>query len=370
MVEIHEVRTRRDFAAFMKFQYDLYRRDPLWVPYLKSEVKYLFGPKNPFWLHAERALFVARNGRDVVGRIAAIVDRELVKFRGRPEGVFGFYESVDDPAVAAALYGAAESWLRGQGMRSVRGPMNPSTNEECGFLLDGFDTPPYIMMTHTPRYYLGLAEGCGYRKGTDLLAFMMQITPAVLERLMRVADGVRRRVEGLEVRSADIKKFAAEVELVRKIYNRAWENNWGFVPATTEEFDDVAKRLKSLVVPELVWVITIGGDPAGFIMGLPNYNEVLKKMGGSMNPISLIKFMTGKKKIRGVRLMLFGVCPEYRHRGLDAILMGESLNAALNLGFKESEFSWVLEGNAMTNRAAEFMGGEVYKKYRIYEKEL
>jgi len=248
--------------------------------------------------------------------------------------------------------------------------MNPSTNEECGFLAEGFDTPPYTMMTHTPRYYCALAEGCGYRKGTDLQAWLMEVTPATQARLQRTAAAARKRNPALEVRAVNLKRFGAEVQLVRRIYNEAWENNWGFVPATEAEFEDTAHRLKNLVVAELVRVAFINGEPAGFIMAIPNYNEVLKKMGGSMNPLSVIRFLTGKRKIRGLRLMLFGICPAYRQRGLDAILMGESLDAALKLGYKEAEFSWVLEGNVMTNRAAAMMGGHVYKTYRIYTKDL
>lgn len=370
MVTITEVRDRRYFKEFVKFQYDLYADDPLWVPYLRSEVNYLFSPRNPFWRHATRALFLARLGKDVVGRITAIKDDELIKFTGEPLGVFGFYESVDDVSVAQALYGAACEWLKGRGLTAVRGPMNPSTNEECGFLLEGFDTPPYIMMTHTPAYYLRLAEAAGFRKAMDLQAFFMKITRERRERLERTAEAVRRRLAGLEVRPVNIKDFKREVELVRQIYNRAWEDNWGFVPATAEEFEDVAKRLKALVEPRLVWIATVNGDPAGFLMALPNYNEVLKKMRGSTGPIALWKFFWGKRKIRGVRLMLFGICREYRQRGIDAVLMAESYNAALALGYSEAEFSWVLENNEMTNRAAAMWGAKVYKKYRIYQKDL
>jgi len=370
VITVREVTSRADFKKFVAFPYDLYRGDRLWVPYLRSEVEYLFSAKNPFWLHAERALYLALDGERVVGRVAAIKDDELVTFRTEREGVFGFYESVNDAAVGRALYGAAEDWLRSRGMTRLVGPMNPSTNEECGFLLEGFETPPYIMMTHTPPYYLGLAEGCGYEKAMDLQAWLAPITERNLARLDRVAAGVRRRWPELELRHVDVKRFAEEVELVRQIYNRAWEDNWGFVPATPAEFDDVAKRLKSLVEPKLVWLATVGADPAGFVMAIPNYNEVLAKMGGSMNPISIIKFITGKKKIKGIRLMLFGVCKEYRQRGIDACLMYESNKAALALGFKEVEFSWVLEGNEMTNRAASMMGGRVYKNYRIYTKDL
>jgi len=207
MVTIEEVHNRGTFRAFVQFPYDLYRKDPLWVPYLRREVRHLLGPRNPFWRHAQRALFLARRGRGVVGRVAAIKDDELIKFCGERVGVFGFYESVDDAEVAQALYGAVAEWLRARGLTAVRGPMNPSTNEECGFLADGFDTPPYIMMTHTPRYYLDLAEGAGLRKARDLLAFCMQISPERLTRLERVAARAQARNPCLTVRSVNLRDF-------------------------------------------------------------------------------------------------------------------------------------------------------------------
>jgi GNAT superfamily N-acetyltransferase len=370
VIEVAELSPGRDFTAFLEFPYELYRDDPLWVPPLRRDVKALFSDKNPFWHHAERALFLARREGRVVGRVAAIKDEEYVKFAGEAVGYFGFFECVDDEEVAGALWDAATAWLRDRGLTKVIGPMNPSTNDECAFLAEGHDRPPYLMMSHTPPYYIRLADAYGFRPARDLFAYLTQINRDSQKRLERVAARARERNPGITVRHADLRDFASEVQLIRQIYARAWDDNWGFVPPTYEEFEHIAVSLKSLVVPELVPIAFMDGDPAGFIMTVPNYNEVLIKMGGRLGPVSLFKFLTGKRKIRGMRLMLFGICPEYRKRGIDAVLIGKHLRDALDLGYTECEMSWILEENDLTQAAAKMMGGWPYKRYRIYEKEL
>jgi GNAT superfamily N-acetyltransferase len=359
-----------DFADFVDFPYALYRDEPNWVPPLKRDVKFIFSAGNPFWHHAARGLFVARREGAVVGRVAAIRDDDYITFSGQPCGYFGFFECRRDEEAAAALWDAAAAWLRGRGLTKVIGPMNPSTNEECAFLVEGFDRPPFIMMTHNPPYYAALAEGYGFRKARDLFAFVLEVTPSRLERLESVARRVMERNPGFVARYINLRDFTRDLQIIRRIYNRAWEANWGFVPPTREEFESTAKRLKSLAVPTLVPIVFVDGDPAGFIFTVPNYNEVLARMGGSLGPLSALKFLTGRGKIRSCRLMLFGICPEYRKRGVDAVLMASNLRAALELGYREAEFSWVLEDNELTKRPAEMMGGRPYKRYRIYEKEI
>jgi GNAT superfamily N-acetyltransferase len=370
VIAVDEVASKRDLADFVDFPYRLYRDDANWVPPLKRDVRFTFGGRNPFWRHAERALFVARREGVVVGRVAAIRDDEYVKFAGEPSGYFGFFEAENDGDVAAALWDAAAAWLRAEGMTAVRGPMNPSTNEECAFLVEGFDRPPYIMMTHNPSYYATLAEEYGFRKARDLFAFVLEVSPARLERLERVAARASARNPGLTFRYVNLSDFAADLELIREIYNRAWDDNWGFVPPTPEEFESTAERLKSLAIPELVPIAFVDGEPAGFIVTVPNYNQVLAKMGGSLGPVSLLKFLSGRRKIKSCRVMLFGICPEYRKRGVDAVLMASNHRAALELGYREAEFSWVLEENELTKRAAAMLGARPYKTYRIYEKQI
>jgi len=370
VVAVEEVTSRRAFRAFVEFPYRFYRDDANWVPPLRRDVKFTLGEKNPFWLHAERALFLARRGKEIVGRVAAIKDDDYIAFSCEACGYFGFFECRDDGEAAAGLWDAAAAWLRGRGLTKVIGPMNPSTNEECAFLVEGFDRPPHIMMTHNPPYYASLAGGYGFRKARDMFAFIMDISPSRLERLERVARRVLDRNPGITVRYINLRDFAAELQLIRKVYNRAWEANWGFVPPSEEEFESTAQRLKPLAIPELVPLVFVDGDPAGFIVTVPNYNEVLAKMGGRLGPVSLGKFLTGRRKIKSCRVMLFGVCPEYRKRGLDAILIASNNRAALELGYTEAEFSWVLEDNDMTKGAAEMLGGWPYKRYRIYEMDI
>lgn len=370
MIAVDEVGSKRDLRDFIDFPYRLYRDDVNWVPPLTRDVRFVFGPRNPFWHHAERALFLGRREGRVVGRVAAVKDDDYIKFAGEPTGYFGFFEAENDGEAAAALWDAASSWLRDRGLAKVIGPMNPSTNDECAFLVEGFGRPPYIMMTHNPPYYAALAEEYGFRKARDLFAFVLGISPQRLDRLERVAARVRERNPGLAVRYVNLRDFAAELQLVREIYGRAWEANWGFVPPTREEFESTARRLKSLIVPELVPIAFVGGVPAGFIFTVPNYNEVLARMGGSLRPLNLLKFLTGRRKIKSCRVMLFGICPEYRKRGVDAVLMASNHRAALELGYGEAEFSWVLEENELTKRAAAMLGARPYKRYRIYEKEI
>lgn len=370
MITVDEAASRRDLADFIDFPYLLYRDDAEWVPPLRRDVRFTFSEKNPFWHHAARALFLARREGRVVGRVAAIHDDDYVKFAGEPCGYFGFFEAEEDREAATALWDAAAAWLRGRGLSKVIGPMNPSTNDECAFLVEGFERPPYIMMTHNPPYYNALAEAYGFRKARDLFAFVLEISPAGLERLERVAARARARNAGLTVRYVNLRDFAAELQLIREIYNSAWDDNWGFVPPTREEFDSTAARLKPLAIPELVPIAFVDGEPAGFIVTVPNYNEVLAKMGGSLGPLSLVKFLAGKRKIKSCRVMLFGVRPEYRKRGVDVLLMASNQRAALELGYTEAEFSWVLEENDMTTRAARMFGARPYKRYRIYEKEI
>jgi GNAT superfamily N-acetyltransferase len=225
-------------------------------------------------------------------------------------------------------------------------------------------------MTYNPEYYLKLMDDFGMKKAKDLVAFHLKPSKELPERLVRLSQIVKKRRPQLKVRPVNLSNFNQEVKIIKEIYNSAWSKNWGFVPATDEEFDDLAKRLKSLVVPDLVQVAFFDDKPAGFIMTIPNYNEVLIKLGGKLTPFSIIKFLFLKNKIKSARLITLGICKEYRNMGIDAILYLETLKAAFKHGYTEGELSWILEDNDLTIRAAEMMGGRIYKKYRIYEKKI
>jgi GNAT superfamily N-acetyltransferase len=349
----------------------VYEGNPNWVPPLKSEVEFILSDKNPFFHHAEAACFLARDSGNVLGRIAAIIDRNHINIHNEQVGFFGFFECLPDPAVAERLLDTAAAWLRERDIEIMRGPMNPSVNDECGFLLDGFGSPPMIMMTYTPRYYLDYMERCGLTKSRDLYAYLSVIkdVPSA-RRLEKLASAVKSRVPGLTVRPANMKEFQRELETVKDIYNSAWSHNWGFVPMTDEEIESMAKRLKPLIVPELLIMAEVDGSPAAFFMAVPDYNQVLGKINGRLGPVGIMKFLWYSRKISDIRVLTMGVKEEYRKKGIEGLLYLESFKAAMKKGYERAEMSWVLEDNVLMQRGCELMGGKLYKKYRIYEKKI
>ena len=370
-MQIEQVSDKKGLDQFILFPWKVYKGNPNWVPPLISELKFVLGDKNPFFHHAEAAYFLARKDGDIVGRIAAIVDRNHINVHKEQAGFFGYFECLPDVSIAQGLLNAAAAWLRERDIEIMRGPMNPSTNDECGFLLEGFDSPPMIMMTYTPQYYLDYMETCGLTKSKDLYAFISIINDVSAgRRLEKLASGVRARVPGLNVRPANMRQFGRELETVKDIYNSAWSDNWGFVPMTDEEIESMAKRLKPLIVPELLLMAEVNGSPAAFFMAVPDYNQVLSKINGRLGPIGIVKFLWYSRKISDIRIMTVGVKEEYRKKGIEGLLYLESFKAALRKGYKRAEMSWVLEDNVLAQRGCELMGGKLYKKYRIYEKKL
>ncbi|MFH1038505.1 MAG: N-acetyltransferase [PVC group bacterium] len=368
-VRIKEVDSKKSLKQFLTLPWPIYRNSPHWVPPLIREDKKLFSPRhNPFWEHADRALFIAYRGDQPAGRIAAIEDRDFIAYHREKTGYFGFFECFDDPAAARALFTAAESWLKARGMEKMIGPLNPSTNAVCGLLLEGYDSPPRFMMPYTLPYYHSLLEGCGLEKAKDLLAYRIPVPQEMNPRLEKLAAVLKKK--GLSVRTIRMKNFSAELDLVRDIYNRAWRKNWGFVPITKAEIEQMAKELKPLVVPEFAYFAEYRGKAVGFYLVLPDYNQIIKKMNGRMGPLQMIRFLFGRKQISAVRLMMAGIEEEYQKKGLDGLLYLESARTARDLGYIDSEISWLLEDNLLVIRAAEMMGGTLYKKYRIYQKNI
>ena len=368
---IEQVSDKKGLDLFIRFPWKVYQGNPNWVPPLISEMKFILGDKNPFFHHADAAYFLARKDGDVVGRIAAIMDRNHINIHKEQAGFFGFFECLPDVAIAQGLLNAAAAWLRERDIEIMRGPMNPSVNDECGFLLEGFDSPPMIMMTYTPPYYLEYMERCGLTKSKDLFAYISIIKDVSAGgRLEKLASGVRARVPGLTVRPANMKQFHRELETVKDIYNSAWSHNWGYVAMTNEEIESMAKRLKPLIVPELLIMAEVNGSPAAFFMAVPDYNQVLCKINGRMGPVGIIKFLWYSRTIRDIRVLTLGVKEEYRKRGIEGLLYLESFKAAMKKGYERAEMSWILEDNVLMQRGCELMGGKLYKKYRIYEKRL
>jgi GNAT superfamily N-acetyltransferase len=330
--------------------------------------------KNPFYEHATSALFVAERDGNVVGRIGAIINHRHNEVHGEKAGAFGFFECIDDRDVATGLFAEAEKFLREAGMTVVRGPYHPSSNDEQGILVDGFDRPPVLMMTYNPRYYPKLIEACGYDKAMDLYAWLLRADQSRSEKLSRVSERIRERSQ-IRIRQFDKKQFDAEADRIRELYNAAWELNWGFVPLTDAEFDFMAKDLKQIFDPEFVLFAEKEGKTVGFSLSLPDINQAFHAGShippNALNlPIGLWNLLTKKKKIDTVRIVILGVLKEYRSLGIDALLYNETIERARQKGIKYGEASWILENNDPMNRACQMMNGEKYKTYRIYEKQL
>ncbi|HSP77889.1 MAG TPA: N-acetyltransferase, partial [Myxococcaceae bacterium] len=360
--------------AFIRFPYTIYQGDPNWVPPLEMERRDFIDPrKHPFFEFGEVELYLARREGQVVGRIAAVNNPRYNEFHGTHVGFFGLFECVNDSGVARALFEAAASWLRAKGFSSVIGPMSYSTNYEVGTLIEGYDTPPAVLMAYNPPYYATLIEACGFSKAKDLYAWELSSSVEPPEKVVRVAEKIRQR-EGVNVRPVDLRQFDAEVARVKAIYNEAWERNWGFVPMTEGEFDHLAKDLKQMVRPELALLAEVKGEPVAFALTIPDANEAIKAANGRLTrfglPIGLVKLLLASRRIRRLRLILLGTKEGYRRRGLDAILYLDTLRKARQLGYEGGEISWTLEDNHLVNRAIESMGGQHSKTYRVYEKPL
>ena len=361
---------RRDGAGlgrFLRVAEAIYRDDPIWVAPLRGEATRILSDENPFFDHAEAELFVvSRAGRDV-GRIAAIVDRRHNEVRGERTASFGFFESENDPATARALFTAAERWAAGRDMERLRGPLNPSMNEECGVLIEGFDSPPVFGTTYNPRYYADLFEAQGLRKSRDLLAYSLVPSAEHLARLVPLAERVSRRLPDLVVRPMRRRDFAGEVARMKEIYNASWNDNWGFVPLTDAEFAFKAARLAPLIVEPLALMAEKSGEPIGLMLSLPDYNQALKPLKGRLWPLGWLRFRLGVRKVRSGRTVLLGVKRPYRALGIETVMLMQSFRWALDHGFTSLEQSWVVEDNRGMQRYLETLGARMYKRYRLYE---
>lgn len=375
-VRVHSVSGPAEFNAFIELPYELYREDPYWVPPLRREQRKLLDRnKHPFYEHGDAELLLARDNQGtVVGRIAAIHNQLYLDIHHEPTGFFGFFESVNDPAVASALFDAARRWLAMRGLKTMQGPVQYSLNDECGLLVDGFDGSPYILMLYNPPYYRDLYEAVGLTKAKDMLAYWgnratVDANEAQFDRWRRVAKRAKQR-HGIRTRIADMSNFAGEVETLKEIYNRAWTQNWGFVPLTDREIDLMANDLKLVIDPELVHFAYSGEEPIGVLIALPDYNQVLRHMDGRLWPLGILKLLWYQRKIDRLRTIALGIVVEWQKRGIAPILMVEAYERARRRGYKEGELSWVLEDNDLMNNAIENLGFKLYKRYRLYQQAL
>jgi GNAT superfamily N-acetyltransferase len=364
-----------DVNRFIKAQWNFYTNDANWAPPLVMDRKKLLDvKKNPFYKHAKIALFVAERGGEIIGRIAGITNENHNKTHHDKVGFFGFFECVNEQAVANALFDKAKAWVKSQGMDTIRGPVNPSMNDEVGLLIDGFDSPAVVLMTYNPPYYQALIENAGLAKSKDLLAYWLKIEEYQSEKLVRLQNAIRDRYQ-VTIRNINLKdntQFKKDIESFKKVYNIAWEKNWGFVKITDEEIDAMAGDLKMIADPELVYFIEVRGELAGMFFALPDINQIniRNKSGGVLG--FLWHLFTKKKQINACRIITMGVLPEYRKSGLDAVMYYEIKDRVIRNGYhRGGEASWILEDNVAMNQAlTHAMNAVVYKTYRVYDQSL
>lgn len=369
---VARVAGRRDTTRFITFPERLYRGYPCWVPPLRFERRRFLDPRwNPFFEHADVGLFLAVDGAGVVrGRIAAIVNFNHVETHREAVGFFGLFESENDPHVAHRLLDAAAAFLRDRGMTVMRGPANMSVNDDLGLLVDGYDSPPAIMMAYNPPYYRDLVEGYGFSPVMALYAYRAEDREGqVPERLLRGLELVRRRYQHT-IRPIDMRRLDADAGTLHDVYTRAWEDNWGAVPLTPREFEHLTAMLKLAADPELCLVAEVEGEVAGFCLTLPDLNPVLARLGGRLFPFGLLKFLWYRQYVDGLRTLAMGVLKPYRNMGVDVCLYHETIARGLAKGYRHLEMSWILADNASMNLVLQKFGAEIAKTYQLYDYRL
>lgn len=370
MLNLIEARTPEQVRRFVDLPWRIYAQDPNWVPPTKKDVLHLLDPdRHPFWQHARRALFIAERDGEPVGRVSAQVDDNYNNLWQEKLGSFGFFESIDDQDVASALLDRAAAWNRDQGMTVLRGPMSPSSNDEWGTLIEGFDSRPVVMMPYNPDYYPRLLETWGLAKAKDLYAFYKHASTPMPQRFIDLADKLRANPR-IKVRPIDLKHLDSEMVIFKDVYNASWQKNWGFSPLTEAELDLLAKNLKSIVDPGMALIAFYDNKPAGLSLTLPDLNEVLARFNGRLGIIEMLRFLFLRGRIKGSRALVFGTKAEYRRLGLPVLMLYETEKYMRSKGYEWCELSWNLEDNRLINDFDTEVGAHIYKRYRVYEKPL
>lgn len=370
-IEIRETPIGGDLRDFLNVVDYVYRDDPNFVRPLNMDLKDRLSRKNPFFNHAEGTTFTAHKNGWCVGRVTAQVDRAHLELHQDNAGFFGFLDTVDDAEVTSTLLDAAKGWLKKRGMKTVRGPMSLNVNEEIGCLIEGFDTPPMIMMPHHRPYQANLISQAGLEKAKDLYAWRYTVGD-IPKRAQRAHDEIAKLPE-VSVRHVDMKNLEKDVRIVMDIFNDAWQHNWGFVPLSEDELSHLANDFKLLLVPELTYVVNIDGEPAAFAIAIPNLNEMIHDLKGKLSPVGVAKLVWRLKvaRARTARLALLGVRTKYRHikkyGGLSTFMYAKMNQAGSRCGIQWGELSYTLEDNAPVNLGIKYMGGRIYKKYRLFE---
>jgi GNAT superfamily N-acetyltransferase len=378
-IEIERVETTKQLKQFIRVPWDVYKDEPNWVPWLFYERMQFFDKKkNPFFEHAEADYFIARREGKAVGSIAGVLNHRHNEIHEENIAHFGVFELHNDPEVGVALLDTACNWAREKGTDRILGPANLSSTMEWGMLFEGYDSPPVVLMPYNPPYYNEIVEAAGFVKAMDLYAWNNHISellkPGGLpDKVVRVVNKVKDRYK-LNIRTVNMKDFDNEIEIVKMIYNAAWEKNWGFVPLTDPEFYQLVNDLKPILDPRIVFIVEADGEPVGFSLSLPDVSQVLHKL--RPGPTVIGSYIAGarmvlnKTKPDRLRVLALGVLEEYRARGVDALMYYQTVMAGVPIGYEWAEGSWVLENNEAANRTSEMLGSEIYKRYRVYEKVL
>ncbi|HEY0391782.1 MAG TPA: hypothetical protein VGC63_08745 [Solirubrobacterales bacterium] len=375
-VSIRPVHSKRELKRFVKVPFALHRDQPQWVaPLIIERMEFLNPKKNPWFEHGEAELFVAEREGEAVGRISAHIDHRWDDYQGGSDAMFGFFETADDPEVAAALLGAATGWARDRGRGRILGPMDFTTNDEIGILIEGYERRPMILEPWHPPHYRELIEAEGFEKAMDVQMWELQFGDLKegerFDPSIHAAAEKALQEEGITIRNMRKREMADEVRRFMDVYNEAWGDNWGFVPITDAEVEFQAKNLKQVIDEDWAYMAEKDGEVVGAALTLPDINQVLAKLNGRLLPFGWLRFLLGKGKVDQLRVFALGVKHEYRHSGVAAGLYLKHLETAAAPGTIEGgEMGWILESNGPMNRAMEGMGGTVVKKYRIYEKAL
>lgn len=367
-IETIDLAKKSDRAKFLDMVYDVYRDDPNYITPLRMErMKFLDTANNAALKALTIKAMLAYRGDRIVGRITAHIDRAYDQYHGVKAGWFGFFECIDDRAVAHALLDEAVTWTKEQGATEIIGPSNFTTNHQVGLLVENFSRPAMIEMTYNPAYYEALMTSYGFGKAKDLYAWWIDVTKGLedpkVARVYNLSEKVKKRA-GVTIRGANMSKFEEEVALIFDLYNGSWQRNWGFVPVSREEFATIAKDLKQIIVDSLVLIVEDKGKPVGFSVTLPNVNEVMPK-DGKLFPFGWYKLLTGMKKVKSGRLFTLGILPSHRKRGLESLLCIETALRVKELGIPGGEIGWTLEDNDLINRACETMGATLNRRYRL-----
>lgn len=372
MKKIIPVKSKKELAAFIDFPHDLYEHDPNYVPELFIAQRDLL-TKHPFHKHNKLQCFLVYDGDKVIGRIAAILNNAHNEYNKVNDGFFGFFDCINDQETANLLFRIAGDWLKNEEVTGkFLGPVNFSTNEPCGLLVEGFDSPPVLMQTYNAPYYAQLIEGFGFEKDVDLIAWHWDGNNYD-DKSVRLLNALQERLKrnNIIIRKVDLKNFKEETVKLREVYNSAWDQNTGFVPLTDEEFDYLAKDLKLILDPEFALVAEQDGKIVAFGLALLNYNEIFKTIKkGRLFPTGIFKLLFGKRKIQSLRIYALGVVDGYRKMGIEAVLYGTIIKNYTARGLKWAEAGWTLENNTLINEAIIAIKGDPYKKYRLYQKQI